>query len=141
MIKKKFIKSRNCYQITFEIPKQELPENLVVETVALVGDFNSWNPTINLMESGKKGDYKAMLDLEPIDKNLQYRYLANGTYWFNAWNPDGYVANESGSDNCVLRLTAVWAKQDGWKNCLASDRLFHGVNFVDKQAWSCNYIE
>lgn len=107
MITKKFVKSRNRYQITFDIPKEELPEAVVIETVALVGDFNSWNPTGNLMTADKKGHYKVTLELEPAAKNFQYRYLANGTQWFNAWNADGYVSNESGSDNCVLSLASV----------------------------------
>jgi hypothetical protein len=103
MIQKKFVKSHNRHQISFEIPKDELPEGMVVETIAVVGDFNSWDPHSHPLKATKKGDYKATIELDPAH-HYQFRYLANGEYWFNAWNPDGFSPNGLGDENCVLLL-------------------------------------
>jgi hypothetical protein len=106
MIKKKYVKSHNRHKITFVIPQEELPEDVAVETVAVVGDFDSWDAQSHLMTTDKKGGYKVTVELEPAEQ-YQFRYLANGTKWFNAWNADAYKPNEMGDDNCILKLGQV----------------------------------
>jgi hypothetical protein len=41
------------------------------------------------------------LELE-AGKAYQYRYLVNGTDWYNDWRADHYVPNEYGGDNSVV---------------------------------------
>jgi hypothetical protein len=41
MLKKRYIKSRNVWKVTFELPEAELPEGIEAESVHLVGEFNT----------------------------------------------------------------------------------------------------
>ena len=37
-------------------------------------------------------------------KEYQFRYLVNGTDWYNDWDADRYVPNPFGGDNSVVVL-------------------------------------
>ena len=101
MIKKTYIKTRDTCKITFRIPERELPENLDIESVALVGDFNDWDPEATPMTPTKKGVYKAQIEVPP-GQTVHFRYLANGAHWFNAWDADDYALNDFGTEDCVV---------------------------------------
>jgi len=103
MIKKKFVKSRNIYKVTFILPKTEWPQEVSVEQVFLVGEFNNWDQTATPMKRDSKGNFRATLELEP-GRELQFRYLVNGQHWCNEWHADGYHPNQLGDDNCVVFL-------------------------------------
>jgi 1,4-alpha-glucan branching enzyme len=105
MIQKKYVKTRDVCKVTFKIPASELPEELEVETVAVIGTFNDWNPNTHPMKLTKKGVFQTDIDLEP-NQTFAFRYIANGQVFFNAWEADGYEPNGYGDDNCVLE-TAV----------------------------------
>ncbi len=45
MLKKKLIKSRKVYKVTFEVRPGELPGGMNVQTIRLVGEFNGWDET------------------------------------------------------------------------------------------------
>ena len=102
MIKKKYVKSRDKSKITFEVAEYEIPGEVAVDSVHLVGEFNSWNPTATPMEYLKKGSFQVTLDLEP-GREYQFRYLINGELWHNDSHADAYVQSEYGSDNCLIR--------------------------------------
>ena len=101
MLKKRYIKTRKVAKITFEVPKDELPEDIEVETVHLVGEFNDWDPTATPMPRRRGGVYRVMLELEP-GQEYQFRYLINSEHWYNDWNADGYLPSGSGEDNCIV---------------------------------------
>ena len=103
MIKKQFVKTRKMYRVTFEMPKKQLPEDVDVKKMTLVGDFNGWNEKSTPMVKLKDGKFKVVVDLEP-GQSYQYRYLANGKHWINDWEADDYQPNQIEGDNCVLVL-------------------------------------
>jgi hypothetical protein len=101
MITKKYVKSRKVSKVTFEIPKNELPEDIQVESIDLVGDFNDWEPMATPLKRTKNRSYKVTLDLNP-ETEYQFRYLVNRERWYNDWHADAYVPNNLGDDNCVV---------------------------------------
>lgn len=103
MIQQKYVKSRDKTKVTFEIPLMHLPEGYEnVDTIAVVADFNNWEPTANQLDYVKKNKaYKTTVELDP-NRTYQFRYLLNGDTYFNEWEADGYTANEYGEENCVL---------------------------------------
>lgn len=101
MLEKKYIKSRKIYKVTFTIPDVELPDNLQVESLSVAGDFNDWNPETTPMKRNKQGANWAEIELNP-GQGCEFRYVANGEYWFNAWEADTYVPNSMGTENCVV---------------------------------------
>jgi len=101
MFKKNYVKSRKVTKVTFEVPMKELPADVEIKKMNLVGDFNKWSKKATPMEPNKAGVYKATLELEP-GREYQFRYLINGKVWCNDWNADGYITNEFGEDNCIV---------------------------------------
>lgn len=101
MLKKRYIKSRKVFKVTFELPKAELPKGEKVSTVFLAGDFNNWDPTATPMSRAKGGAFRATVELEP-SQEVQFRYLVNGERWCNDWHADAYTPNDLGEDNCVV---------------------------------------
>lgn len=104
MLKKKYIKSRKMCKVTFQVPEVELPSEIEVTNVSVVGSFNGWDAEATPMKRTKKGLFKVDVDLEP-DETYEYRYVANGKHYFNDWAADGYVPNPHGEDNCVVHAT------------------------------------
>jgi len=102
MLKKTYVKSRNAWKVTFELPALECPEGVKTESVHLTGDFNSWEHAANPMAL-HKGVFKTTLELEP-GHEYQFRYLINDEVWCNDWHADAYVPNAFGQDNCIARL-------------------------------------
>jgi hypothetical protein len=106
VITKRYLKSRQMWKVTFELPKAELPEGIEVTTIHVVGDFNDWDTAATPMKQSKKGTYRATLELEPAHDYL-FRYLINGEHWYNDWHADGYMPTGFGEDNCVVALPAA----------------------------------
>lgn len=104
MLQKQYIKARNVVKVTFEVPEAEIPEGVEVESLHLVGEFNDWDTAATPMKRGKKGIYRAVVELEP-ERAYQFRYLVNGQHWCNEWHADGYSPNNLGSDNCIVTTT------------------------------------
>ena len=101
MIKKTYVKSRKTCKLTFKVPPDQLPEDIDVRSVSLVGNFNDWDPEATPMEQLKSGAYKAAVDVEP-GSVVEFRYMANGEHFFNAWDADDYSRNQFGEDNCIV---------------------------------------
>ena len=112
MLKKQYIKTRNVVKVTFEVPQAEMVEGLAVEAFHLVGEFNNWDPAATPMKRDKKGIFRAVLELEP-ERTYQFRYLVNGEHWCNEWHADGYVSNNLGADNCIVKATVGEGKNNG----------------------------
>ncbi len=102
MLQKTYIKSRKKCKVKFQVPENQVPTWINIKSLALVGDFNEWDPKANPMKATKKGVFQTIIEIEPGEE-IQFRFLANDRHWFNAWEADSYVPNEFGSENCVVR--------------------------------------
>jgi hypothetical protein len=101
MIKKTYIKTRDACKLTFSVPRSQLPSDVEMDSVSLVGGFNGWDPAATPMEQMKDGSFKAVVEVEP-GSLVEFRYLANGKHFFNAWDADDYTRNKFGVDNGVV---------------------------------------
>ena len=81
-----------------------------VDELYLLGEFNGWNPAATPMTKAADGSWSAKLTLEG-EKEYQYRYCDNNGVWYNDYEPDAYVQNEYGADNCVVSLVNGAAKK------------------------------
>lgn len=97
-LKKQTLKSKPVCKVTFRFTK-DIVEG--AEKVALVGDFNNWNEKALEMKKLKSGDFTSLLELEK-GKSYEFRYLVNGTDWYNDLEADRYVATDLGVENCVV---------------------------------------
>jgi len=100
-IKKQVLKNKNVAKITFNLNKEEVG---TAEKIAILGDFNNWNPESNQMEKLKNGNFKTLIELE-TGKEYQFRYLIDNQNWLNDIEADKLVENNITSDsNAVLIL-------------------------------------
>jgi 1,4-alpha-glucan branching enzyme len=95
MIKKKFLKTKDECEVTFEYSAP------AANTVTLVTDANDWKPVA--MKKGRANDapFQAKMRL-PKDGQFQFRYLVDNEIWANDEAADAYWANEHGGDNSVV---------------------------------------
>lgn len=93
MLKKKYFKTNDECEVTFELTADSAQE------VSVVGDFNDWQPIA--MKSAKKGPFRAKVRL-PKNGRYQFRYLVDGNSWLNDEAADAYEPNEHGSENSVV---------------------------------------
>ena len=98
MIKKRFFKTKDEVEVTFQWPTSD------VDNIALAADFNQWQ-AMPMKLNRKTKTYNCKIRL-PKDQNYQFRYLVNENVWENEPDADGYVQNEFGEDNCVLSTFA-----------------------------------
>ena len=70
MLKKKYMKSKDEYEVTFELPSE-------AKEAVLVCEANGWEP-VSMKKS--KGTFSAKLRL-PANGSYQYRYLDNNAEW------------------------------------------------------------
>ena len=100
-VAKQFLKSKPLAKVTFEL-SAEAANN--AKTVALVGDFNNWDTSTQILKKQKDGSYKTTVEL-PIGGEYQYRYILDDSKWENDWAADKYVASGISSDeNSVVVL-------------------------------------
>jgi 1,4-alpha-glucan branching enzyme len=98
-IKKKYLKSGPTCKVTFNLPKEAVPE---ARSITIVGDFNNWSETDTPLKKLKNGTFTVTIDLQR-DREYQYRYLVDSTKWENDWNADKYVPTPYGdSENSVV---------------------------------------
>ncbi len=80
----------------------ELPATLWAHEVALVGEFNGWNPCSHRLAQGYDGAWRLAVELER-GRRYEFRYLVDGREWANDWAADDYVPNRSGGFNSVVK--------------------------------------
>ncbi|KAB5490037.1 MULTISPECIES: isoamylase early set domain-containing protein [Flagellimonas] len=96
-IKKQYLKSKPICKVTFTVPADE------AETVAVVGDFNNWNPTASELKKLKNGTFKGTFEL-PMENSYEFRYLIDGNFT-NDEEADRFQWNEyAGTENAVLEV-------------------------------------
>ncbi len=101
MLTKKFGKSGTICQVTFVLPDEIAA---TARKAHLVGDFNQWDKTATPMKK-LKGVFKVTLDLE-TDRSFAFRYLVNGTDWYNEPAADGVAGNPYGSEDSLVSTYA-----------------------------------
>jgi 1,4-alpha-glucan branching enzyme len=98
MLKKKYFKTKDECEVTFELEAAE------ADSVALVSEANGWKP-VKMKKRRKDGIYYAKVRL-PNESQYQFRYLVDGQSWVNDSAADTYVANEFGGENSVVITSA-----------------------------------
>ncbi|PIF00411.1 MAG: glycoside hydrolase [Maribacter sp.] len=96
-IAKKYLKSKPICKVSFTVPAKEAKE------VAVVGDFNNWDPKGSALKKLKNGTFKGTFDL-PKGNAYEFRYLVDGDF-VNETEADRYQWNEyAGAENAVLDI-------------------------------------
>ena len=96
-IKKQYLKTKPVCKVTFSIPAEE------ANSVAVVGDFNNWDPKENPLKKLKNGTFKGTLDL-PAESSFEFRYLVDD-YYVNDVEADRFQWNDyAGTENAVLEI-------------------------------------
>lgn len=94
MLKKKFFKTKDQAEVTFEFARPD------IDSVRLVADFNDWQP-VDMSYSKKDKVFRAKVRL-PKDDVFYFRYLLDDSEWENDYQADAYIPNPFGSDDSVL---------------------------------------
>jgi len=90
MLTKKFLKTKDECEVTFEVSVTN------ADQVVLVSEHNNWEPIE--MKQVKDGPFRAKVRL-PKEGKFQFRYLVNGSEWHNDEAADAYWANEHGRED------------------------------------------
>lgn len=97
-IKKQYLKSKPVCKVTFTVPAEE------AKKVAVVGDFNNWNPKGSTLKKLKNGTFKGTFDL-PKENAYEFRYLVDNNNYINETEADRYQWNDyAGAENAVLEV-------------------------------------
>jgi 1,4-alpha-glucan branching enzyme len=96
MVSKKFVKSKNTFEVTFT-----LPEGIDAQKASVAGDFNSWDASQTPMKKSK-GVWQAKVTGLEQNREYQFRYVVNDTEWLNDPTADKQVANNVGGENSVV---------------------------------------
>lgn len=97
MITKKFTPKRTTCKVTFS-----LPASAATTSVAVVGDFNNWDPTKDVMKLKGKA-YSATVTLKP-NTDYKFKYFIDGAKWENDDAADAFVTNEFGTEDSLLKI-------------------------------------
>ncbi|MBE3090826.1 MAG: isoamylase early set domain-containing protein, partial [Candidatus Atribacteria bacterium] len=72
-------------------------------TVAIAGDFNNWDPQVNILEDPESdGIWTGTLKLEP--GRYEYMFVMDGEKWFPDPNALRYVKDGFGNKNAILEI-------------------------------------
>ena len=99
MLKKRFFKTKDECEVTFELASDEATQ------ADLVCEVNGWQPI--RMKKARKGPFRTKMRF-PKGASFEFRYLVDSTRWMNDAQADDYRANGLGDANGVLD-TAVQA--------------------------------
>ena len=104
------------YNIYFSPVTQYCPNNLAeitfsmradasqVRSIAVVGDFNDWDPTRNLLaDENNDGIWTVTLKLEP--GRYEYMFILDGQKWVPDPSAYRYVSDGFGNKNAVLEIS------------------------------------
>jgi 1,4-alpha-glucan branching enzyme len=95
MINKRFFKTKDEVEVTFEL---EAPE--AASKVSIVADFLDWTPE-PMKKVAKSSVYKFKVRL-PKNGEFQFRYLLDDGQWMNDPCADNYISNGLGEDNSLV---------------------------------------
>jgi 1,4-alpha-glucan branching enzyme len=86
-LKKQFLKSKTTCKVTFTVEPEVINGG---KAVAILGEFNDWDPTDATMRKLKDGSFTRTLELE-TGHEYQFRYLVDGEVWINDTEADKYI--------------------------------------------------
>lgn len=96
MIKRRKIPGTTIVKVSFILPGDDprLP-------AAVVGDFNDWDETTDLVRRRSNGTASAVVSLQ-AGRTYRFRYRSVDGRWFDDDAADGYEANVHGSSDCLV---------------------------------------
>jgi len=116
-MKKKFLNKDSVCKVTFSLPKEAADS---AKSVAVVGDFNDWQPTP--LKKSKNGSFELEFDLQ-TGQDYEFRYVIDENKWENDWNADDYVASPyTGIENSVVKVPTMKILVPGKKAATASTK-------------------
>lgn len=96
-IKKQFAKTKPVCKVTFSIAANEAKD------VAVIGDFNNWDPKAGVLGKMKTGTFKGTFDINK-DASYEFKYVIDGAF-VNEPEADSFLWNDfAGAENSVLAL-------------------------------------
>jgi hypothetical protein len=100
-LKKQFLKSKPVCKVTFTIDPTLIEG---AKEVAVLGDFNNWDPSEATMRKLKDGSFTKTIELG-VGSEYQFRYLVDGTRWINDSGADKFVhSGVAAEENGVVTL-------------------------------------
>jgi len=100
-IKKQFSKSKPVCKVTFTVGAEVINGG---KEVAVLGEFNNWDPSEDTMRKLKDGSFSKTIELE-VGHEYQFRYLVDGKVWINDTEADKYLhSGVAAEQNSVVAL-------------------------------------
>lgn len=96
MVKKENVKHSDKVKLTFVLAYDSAKPR-----IAVLGDFNGWDPTANPLIKRSNGTLSTSVTLEP-GQRVRFRYYAADGVWFNDEGADTYEIGEYGAENGVM---------------------------------------
>jgi len=98
-IMKEYSNDKTTCKVTFTLPR-EMAEQF--DEVAVVGDFNNWDPKANMFVLKENGERSVSVEVE-ANNEYQFRYFGNGNVWLNESEADKTVPTPYGdSQNSII---------------------------------------
>lgn len=97
MIRKQTIKKNGKVKVTFVLPGDH-----TYGDIAVVGDFNGWEPKANPFVRRSNNTYSTSVTV-PAGKRYVFRYYCEDGTWVNDPDADAFEPSGFGSDNCILK--------------------------------------
>jgi 1,4-alpha-glucan branching enzyme len=98
MLSKSVSKSGAKTKVTFKVTPDEGSSE-----VAVLGEFNDWNPESHKLARRKDGSFSGSASLES-GKSYRFRYLVDGAVWVNDEAADDYLPNRFGGQDGVVSV-------------------------------------
>jgi hypothetical protein len=95
---KQYYDSGTKCKVTFRLLREVA---INTQNVAIVGDFNDWDPSRSPMTRLENGDFIITMDLDSKGE-YKFKYLMDGLRWENDWYADKFVLNDLGSKDSVV---------------------------------------
>ncbi|MEO5905322.1 MAG: isoamylase early set domain-containing protein [Saprospiraceae bacterium] len=100
-LKKQFLKSKSVCKVTFTVDAELIAGG---KEVAILGQFNNWDPSEDTMRKLKDGSFTKTIELE-VGQEYQFRYLVDGERWINEPQADKYLhSGVAAEENSVVAL-------------------------------------
>ncbi|MEO6130543.1 MAG: isoamylase early set domain-containing protein [Saprospiraceae bacterium] len=100
-LKKQFSKSKPVCKVTFTVEAEMINGG---KEVAILGEFNNWDPSEDTMKKLKDGSFSKTIELE-VGHEYQFRYLVDGERWVNEKAADKYThSGVAAEENSVVAL-------------------------------------
>ena len=98
MLKKNYTKTGQSCRVTFKVPP-----DVDSKKVMLCGDFNDWDKKATVMKPLKDGSFSVTITL-PANNSYRFKYYLGTQRWENDWDADGYVRNDFGSEDSLIKV-------------------------------------